>query len=65
MADLDCDSELAVSNTKCGWVGEYGDSNWRINSVNKILESEDVKLKEMGLSVFFIMLKRILVNRIT
>lgn len=53
MADLDCDSALTVLNAKCGWVGEYGDSDWLINSVNKILESEDVKLQEMGLSGFY------------
>jgi hypothetical protein len=53
MADLDCDSALTVLNAKCGWVGEYGDSDWLINSVNKILEYEDVKLQEMGLSGFY------------
>jgi glycosyltransferase involved in cell wall biosynthesis len=53
MADLDCDSAFTVLNAKCGWVGEYGDSDWLINSVNKILESEDVKLQEMGLSGFY------------
>lgn len=53
MADLDSDSALTVLNAKCGWVGEYGDSDWLINSVNKILEFEDVKLQEMGLSGFY------------
>lgn len=53
MADIDCDSALTVLNAKCGWVGEYGDSGWVINIVNKILETENVRLQEMGLAGFY------------
>lgn len=48
MADLDCDSALTVLKAKCGWIGEYGDSEWLKNTVNKILEIEVTKLQEMG-----------------
>jgi glycosyltransferase involved in cell wall biosynthesis len=53
MADIDCDSALTVLNAKCGWVGEYGDSEWLRNNINQILEFEEAKLQEMGLSGFY------------
>lgn len=52
MADLDCDSVNTVLNAKCGWVGEYGDFNWLKKTINEILNIEDQKLQQLGLSGF-------------
>lgn len=53
MADSDSDSVITVVNAKCGWTGEYGDSNWLTNCINEILDTEDYKLQQMGLAGFY------------
>jgi glycosyltransferase involved in cell wall biosynthesis len=53
MADSGSDSVITVVNAKCGWTGEYGDASWLTNSINDILDTEDQKLQQMGLSGFY------------
>lgn len=50
MADIDCDSAITVLNAKCGWVGEYGESDWLVNKINEIINIEQEELNKIGFS---------------
>jgi glycosyltransferase involved in cell wall biosynthesis len=52
MAEVDSESSFSVINAHCGWVVEYGNTQKLKKTIDNILITEDVKLKEMGLAGF-------------
>ena len=50
MADIDSDSAITVLNAKCGWAGEYGETDWLVNRINDISNIKQKDLNEMGVS---------------
>ncbi|MFH6963244.1 glycosyltransferase family 4 protein [Flavobacterium plurextorum] len=50
MADIHCDSASTVLSAKCGWAGEYGDTDWLVNKINDITRIEEEDLNCLGFS---------------